>query len=141
MCQPGMRHCWTCYSQTKKTCFVIHISVSDCLGRSDHNIVEFGILLSMLKVSTKTKVLDLRRANFSSLRAHLGGTPWEASMEDKGVRECWDFFKNALLEAQKQFIPFKGKRSRRSKRPLWLNVKLLSLLKTKREPYQRWKSR
>ena len=70
----------------------------------------------------------------------MGGILWEASMEDKGASKCWEFFKNALLEAQKQFIPFKGKGSRQSKRPPWLNCKLLSLLKTKRETYQRWKS-
>ncbi|GAB0209268.1 mitochondrial enolase superfamily member 1 [Grus japonensis] len=92
---------------TNQENLLCNISVSDSLGCSDHNIVEFGILLSTLKVSTKTKVLDFRRANFSSLRAQLGGIPWEASVEDKGASECWEFFKNALLEAQKQFIPFK----------------------------------
>ena len=116
------------------------ISVSASPGCSDHSIVEFGNLLSTLQVRTKTKDLDCRRAHFSSLGAHLGGIPWEASMEDKGASECWEFFKNALLEAQKQFIPFKGKGSRRRKRPPWLNCELLSLLKTKREAYQRWKS-
>ena len=116
------------------------ILVSDSPGCSDHNIVEFGILLSTLKVSTKTKVLDFRRANFSLLRVQLGGIPWEASMEDNGASECWEFFKNALLEAQNQSIPFKGKGSRRSKRPPGLNCELLSLLKTKREAYQGWQS-
>lgn len=74
------------------------------------------------------------------LRAQLEGIPWEVSMEDKGVSKCWEFFKIALLEAQKQFIPFKGKGSRWSKTPPWLNCKLLRLPKTKREVYQRWKS-
>ena len=101
---------------TNQENLLCNISVSDSLGCSDHNIVEFGILLSTLKVSTKTKVLDFRRANFSLLRAQLGGILWKASMEDKGASECWEFFKNALLEAQKQFIPFKGKGSRQSKR-------------------------
>lgn len=85
-----MRHCQTCYSQTKKTCFVI--SVSDNLGCSDHNIVELEIQLCTLKVSIKTKVLDFRRGNFSLLRAQLGGIPWEASTEDKGASEGREFF-------------------------------------------------
>ena len=102
--------------------------------------MEFGTLLSRLNVSAKTKILDFRRANFSSLRPQLGEIPWEASLEDKGASECWEIFKNALLEAQNQFIPFKGKESRQSKRPPWLNCELLRLLKTKREEYQKWKS-
>ncbi|GAB0183630.1 highly reducing polyketide synthase PKS6 [Grus japonensis] len=84
------------------------ISVSDSLGCSDHSSVEFGILLSTLKVSTKTKVLDFRRVNFSLLRAQFGVIPWETSMEDKGASKCWEFFKNTLLEAQNQFILIKG---------------------------------
>ena len=58
---------------TNQENLLCNISLSASLGCSDHNSVEFGILLSMLKVSTKTKVLDFRRANFSSLRAQLGG--------------------------------------------------------------------
>lgn len=50
-----------------------NILVSDSLGYSDHRIVEFGIQLGMLKVSTKPKVLDFRRANFSSLNAQVTG--------------------------------------------------------------------
>ena len=42
----------------------------------------------------------------------MGGVLWEASMEDKGASQCWEFFKNALLEAQNLFIPSKGKESR-----------------------------
>ncbi|PKU46749.1 rna-directed dna polymerase from mobile element jockey-like [Limosa lapponica baueri] len=129
---------WLLTNQENLLC---NFSVTDSLGCSDHDIVEFGILLSTLKVRTKAQVLDFRRANFSSPRAQLGGTPWEASTEDKGLSECWELFKNALLETQNHFIPFKGNGSKQRKRPPWLNCELLSLLKTKRDVYQKWKSR
>ena len=61
---------------TNQENLLCNISISDSLGCSDHNIVEFGILLSTLKASTKTKVLDFRRANFIPLRAQLGGILW-----------------------------------------------------------------
>lgn len=141
MCQPEMKHCWTYYSQTKKTCFIVCILVSDSLSCSDHNILQFGVQLSMLKINTKTKGLDTRKANFSLLRAQLKETASEASIDDKGASKCWEFFKNTLLEAQKQFIPFEGEGSRQSKKPPWLKCKLLSLLKSRREGYQRRKSR
>ena len=57
---------------TNQENLLCNILVSDNLGCSNYNIVEFGILLRVLKVSSKTKVLDFRRANFSSLRAQLG---------------------------------------------------------------------
>lgn len=52
----------------KEEDLLCNISVSDSLGCSDDNIVEFGIRLSTLKGSAKTKVLNFRRANLSSLR-------------------------------------------------------------------------
>jgi len=51
---------------TNQENLLCNISVSDRFGYSYHNTVEFGILLSKLKVRTKTKVLDSRRSNFSS---------------------------------------------------------------------------
>lgn len=86
----------------------------------------FGVVLSTLSVS---KVLDFARANFSLLRVQLGGILWEVSMEDKGTN-CTSA-ESSLLEAQKHFIPCKGKGNRWVKRPPWLNCMLLSLLKTR----------
>ena len=102
---------------TNRESLLCNISVSDSLGCSAHSIVEVGILPSVLKVSSKTRVLDFRRSNFSALRAQLGGIRCQASMEYKGASESWEFFKNSLLEAQSQFIPYKGKGSKRSKSP------------------------
>lgn len=129
LCQTEERHSWTCYSQNQK-----YLSYwQSWLQWPQYCGPIFGILLSTQRVSTKGKGLDFRRANSSSHRAQWGATPWEASTEDKGARS---FFKNALLETQKQFIPFKSKGSE----PHGL-TELASLLKTKREIYLRWKSR
>jgi len=43
---------------TNQENMLCRISVSDSLCCSDDNIVEFGILLSMLNLTTKIKVLD-----------------------------------------------------------------------------------
>lgn len=75
-------------------------------------VLYFGNLLNTLKVCIKTNVLNFRRENLSLLRAWLGGILWEASMEDKRDSKCWEFFKNTLLEAQKESIPFKDKGSK-----------------------------
>lgn len=114
-----MRHCWTCYSQTKKICFVISSSVI-ALAAVIIILLDFGIWLSMLKPSTTTKVLDFRRAKFSLLRGQLGGIPREASMDKIGTKlEC---FKHDFMEIQNQFIPFKGKESRQSQTNIGLTV-------------------
>ncbi|KAK4807115.1 hypothetical protein QYF61_018456 [Mycteria americana] len=69
------------------------------LGYSNHNIVEFKILLSTLKTSSRTKTMDFRRANFNMLRAQLQGIPWEASMEGKGAskKEAYRLWKGSQI--------------------------------------------
>lgn len=59
-------------------------SVHYILACSNHNTVGFGILLSVLKVSSKTKGLHFTGANFGMLGAQLEEIPWEVSMEGKG---------------------------------------------------------
>ncbi|KAK4806872.1 hypothetical protein QYF61_012593 [Mycteria americana] len=110
-----------------------NITTNGSLGCRDHNIVEFKILLHMLKT------LDFRRANFKMLRAQLRGIPWEASMEGKGACKCWELFKNSLLEAQEHLHPLQRERKKANKRPPWLNKDLLGVLKSKKEAYRLWK--
>ncbi|PKU30494.1 rna-directed dna polymerase from mobile element jockey-like [Limosa lapponica baueri] len=116
-----------------------NITTNVSLGYSDHNIVDFKILPSTLKTSSRTKILDFTRADFNMLRAQLQGIPWEASVEGKGACECWELFKNSFLEAQEQSIPYKGKGRRQNKRPLWLDNEILGVLKSKKAAYWLWK--
>lgn len=46
-------------------------------------------------------------------------------------------FQECTSGSKKQLIPYKDKGSRQSKRSPWLNYKLLSLITTKREAYQK----
>lgn len=64
-----------------------------------------------------------------------GRLPWKRKELVSAVS-----FSRTFLDAQKQFLPFKGKESRWNKRLPWLRCELLSLLKTEREAYQRWKT-
>lgn len=70
------------------------ITTSSSLGYSNHNLVEFKILLNTLKTSSRTKTLDIRRTNFNTLRAQLWGISWEASKEGKAACEFSELLKN-----------------------------------------------
>lgn len=52
-------------------------------------------------------------------------------MENKGITEYWKLFRSTLMEAQKKFILFKVRESKKIKRLPWLNCNHLSLLKCK----------
>jgi len=53
-------------------------------------------------------------------------------MDGKGDCECWEIFKNSLLETQQQSIHYQRKGERQKKRPPWLNNELLGVLKSKK---------
>lgn len=95
------------------------------VGGRDYNIVVFGVWLSMLKAVLRQKLWSLEELTQSS----VGRCPWRV---EKLVR-AGSFSRTFFLEAQKQFMPFKGKGSTQRKRSPWLNCELLIVFKTKRE--------
>ncbi|PKU43854.1 rna-directed dna polymerase from mobile element jockey-like [Limosa lapponica baueri] len=108
------------------------------LGCSD-KIIEFNIPGSVKNVSGRIKPQNFIRADFTLLRELLGGIPEESALEAKGVQEYWETFRDSFLQAQEQSIHLNGKRSRHSKKPVWLNSELLRELRCKKGTRERWK--
>ncbi|CAM4664489.1 unnamed protein product [Lepidochelys kempii] len=109
------------------------------LGGSDHELVEFRILTQGRKVSSRIWTLDLRKADFDSLRERMGRIPWGTNMKGIGVQESWLYFKESLLRLQGQTIPMSRKNSKYGRRPAWLNHEILADLKHKKEAHKKWK--
>ena len=110
-----------------------------CLGRSDHEVVEFKIFGDRRKTATKTSTLNMGKADFGLLRELVSQVPWETALEGIGVHQCWSLFKGHLLRAQEQAIPKCRKSSRQGRRLAWLNKDLLLELRQKKKVYARWK--
>ena len=70
------------------------------LGSGDHKMIEFRILTKGRKEGSGVRTLNLRKANFYSLREPMGRIPWKASLGGKGVQESWLYFKETLLRVQ-----------------------------------------
>lgn len=70
------------------------ILIHDGLGCTGHYTVECGILQNMMRVRTKTKIIDFRRVSFSLLRAQLREILWESSIDYKAASKCWQFLKS-----------------------------------------------
>ncbi|KAK4824038.1 hypothetical protein QYF61_009629 [Mycteria americana] len=90
---------------TNREGLVSHVTVGDCLGQSDHEMIEFLILGEVMRGVSKTVALDFRRADFGLFRRLVDGVPWEAALKGKGVQEGWIFFKEEVLKAQEQAVP------------------------------------
>ena len=75
------------------------MKVGDCLGQSDHEI-EFSILGAVRRVTSKTAILNFKRADFDLFRMLVAGVPWELLLKCKGVQEAWMLLKVEILKAQ-----------------------------------------
>ena len=110
-----------------------------CLGRSDHEVVEFKIFGDRRKTATKTSTLNMGKADFGLLRELVSQVPWETALEGIGVHQCWSLFKGHFLRASEQAIPPCCKSSRWGRRLAWLNRDLLLELRQKKKVYACWK--
>uniref|UniRef100_A0A8B9C3Y3 Reverse transcriptase domain-containing protein n=1 Tax=Anser brachyrhynchus TaxID=132585 RepID=A0A8B9C3Y3_9AVES len=115
------------------------VVVESCLGQSDREMVQFSILGEVRKGTSKTAVLDFRRADFELFRTLVGRVPWEEVLKGKGVQEGWALLKKEILMAQERSVPTCPKMSRRGTRPAWLSRELWLELRRKRRVYNLWK--
>jgi len=113
------------------------VKAGGSLSCSDHEMVVFRILRGGSRAVSRTKTLDLRRANFGLFKDLLGGIPWVRALEGRGVQESWSLFKHHFLHAQNQCIPLSKKSSKGSRRPTWMNEELLA--EWQRKVYGMWK--
>ena len=82
--------------------------VGDCLGQSDHGIVEFSVLGDVRRVTSKSALLSLQRADFDLFRMLVAGVPWESLLKGKGVQEAWTLFKTEISKAQEEQGKWRG---------------------------------
>ena len=82
--------------------------VGDCLGQSDHGIVEFSVLGDVRRVTSKSALLSLQRADFDLFRMLVAGVPWEWLLPGKGVQEAWTLFKTEISKAQEEQGKWRG---------------------------------
>uniref|UniRef100_A0A8B9CU89 Reverse transcriptase domain-containing protein n=1 Tax=Anser brachyrhynchus TaxID=132585 RepID=A0A8B9CU89_9AVES len=124
---------------TNREGLVGDVVVGSCLGQSDHEMVEFSILGEARKGTSKTAVLDFRRADSELFRTLVGRVPWEVVLKGRGVQEGWALLKKEILMARERSVLTCPKTSRHRTRPTWLSRELWLELRRKRRVYNLWK--
>ena len=89
------------------------VKAGDCLGQSDHKILEFSVLGDVRSVTSKTALLNFQRADFDLFRPLVAGVPWESRLKGKGVQEACMLLKMEILKVKEQAVPECCKVSRR----------------------------
>ena len=69
------------------------VKVGGCWGQSDHEMLDFSILVELRRGVSRTATLDFRRADFNLFRTMVERVPWEVVLESVGAKEGWEYFK------------------------------------------------
>lgn len=64
---------------------VSDVKAGDCLGHSDHELIEFSILGKVKRQVSRTATVDFWRADFDLFRRLVDRISWEAALKGKGV--------------------------------------------------------
>lgn len=65
-------------------------------GCSNHALVQFSILRRTGQRKSGASTLNLRKANFSLVRALVSGILWESAHRDKGAKKSWEVRKDII---------------------------------------------
>ena len=116
---------------------VLHLTVGEEVGGSDHRLVRFDLEAPKIDVrSSDSTKLDFRRADFDGLRTGVAGVRLR---DDGDAEELWGSFKSDFMELQCQFIP-RQQPGKASLRPKWLTREIEVHLRQKKAAYRSAKS-
>ena len=62
------------------------VKAGNCLGQSNHETVEFSILGDVIRVTSKTAILNFQRADSDLFRMLVARVPWELLFKGEGVQ-------------------------------------------------------
>jgi len=113
------------------------IRIGGCLGCTDHGVVEFTLLRDIRQAKSKIRKLNFRKSQL--FRELVNNTPWEYVLNDKGVEQSWQIFKDAFLRVQDPSICGCRMLGKEDRRPVWLNWDLLVKLVSKKKMHGQWK--
>ena len=116
---------------------VSDLSVDECLGGSDHNMVRFRVRIpSIQRVDAGHRKVDFRRANFDGLRTALR---WLGPLEGEGVCEKWEFFKTRFMGLQAEFVPTRPAIPSNSQ-PKWYKREIGRKIRDRKVAHRTWKA-
>src|SRR5215469_16161908 len=100
---------------------VQNIEISEPIGNSDHNMIKFNINLENKITENTQTVPDFKNANFEAFRNCLTNVDWE-DLLGGNAEEMWVKFLRVFKDQEKNYIPYKIKRTSGNSKPKWWNI-------------------
>jgi len=115
------------YIFTNEDNIVQDILYSAPLGKSDHVVLEWNIMLSSVDCSSQQLKLNYWKGNYGEINKVLEELDWEQTFDSKSVEEMWLVFKSLLLNLVEHNVPIKD--DRRKRKGKWLTKPTIKKMK------------
>lgn len=113
------------------------VAVTEKLGNSDHNIVEFEIATKERPVCWKTKYRDYRKADYEKIREEIQSAEYTYD-ENGDSMYLWNKLKEKLKDIVERNIPVKERKNGKQPKPMWWNRKIQRLRKNRLKWWNRY---
>src|SRR5215469_5624229 len=101
-------------------------------------MIKFNINLENKITDNTQTVPDFKNANFEAFRNSLTNVDWE-DLLGGNAEEMWGEFLRVLKDQEKNYIPYKIKRTSGDSKPKWWNIPIGNALNSRNRAYKRYK--
>src|SRR5215469_11064909 len=102
-------------------------------------MIKFNINLENKTADNTQTVPDFKNANFEAFRNSLTNVDWE-DLQGGNAEEMWGEFLRVFNDQEKNYIPYKIKRTSGDSKPKWFNIAIGNALNSRIKAYKRNKS-
>ena len=109
-----------------------------CFSNSDHRMLGWKLNLDYDSNNRGTRVkYNYKRMDKEAILYELSVIDWHSIFEGS-VGDCWEAFKQKMLELQRRFVPKTNKNGGRVKK-IWMSHRAIKLVKKKHRVYRRYR--
>jgi len=83
---------------------------------------------------------DYQKGDYSSISNVLANIHWDEFMCNDTIN-CWQKFKDLILNLEDKYIPVKRIRPNKRKKPAWMSYKALKCVRKKRKVFAKYKDK
>ena len=124
---------------------LVDYQVNGYLGKADHNIITATLVGPGKEEESVEMVPDWGKVDFQEMNRRMEVIKWEEELHEKNGLESMETFYEIINKVVEDCVP--KKRRRQGNRPVWMNKKMMRLIRKKRRmwrafqetrQYQRW---
>jgi hypothetical protein len=110
------------------------------LGKSHHTCLHFMYKCYYEQSHTSQQRFLFNKGDYNAIRTELREMDWEEKLGQRDTEGTWSALLNIVHDLTEKHIPKKkiSTANQKTKKPLWLNNKLMKQLKKKRQAFKRY---